>query len=132
MNRAQRRAAARAGAKYRVKYGAHKGEILTGEQAVMVGQLINNTYNDTELKIMTADQITQVTDWAVDAVLEAGDANPGAEIMDLLAETEDLYHQKLAAAGKTTFDDQEAADMFVQAGEEAFDAQAGEETGQEG
>lgn len=127
MNRAQRRAAARAGAKYRVKYGAHKGEILTGEQAVMVGQLINNTYNDTELKIMTSDQITQVTDWAVDAVLEAGDANPDAEIMDLLAETEDLYHQKLAAAGKTTYDDQEAAEMFRAAGEGAFDHDVGAE-----
>ena len=128
MNRAQRRAAARAGAKYRVKYGAHKGEILTGEQAVMVSQLVSNTYNDTELQIMTSDQITQVTDWAVDAILEAGDANPDAEIMTLLAETEDLYHQKLVAAGKATFDDPEAAELFIQAGMEAFDAQAGEET----
>lgn len=132
MNRAQRRAAARAGAKYRVKHGAHKGEILTGEQAVMASQLISNTYNDTELKIMTSDQITKVTDWAVDAILEMGDANPDAEIMSLLAETEALYEQKLAAAGKTTYDDQEAADLYVQAGMEAFDAQAGEETGQEG
>lgn len=128
MNRAQRRAAARAGAKYRVKHGAHKGEILTGEQAVMVSQLISNTYNDTELKIMTSDQITKVTDWAVDAILEAGDANPDAEIMTLLAETEDLYHQKLVAAGKATFDDPEAAELFIQAGQEAFEAQAGEET----
>ena len=128
MNRAQRRAAARAGAKYRVKHGAHKGEILTGEQAVMVSQLISNTYNDTELKIMTSDQITKVTDWAVDAILEAGDANPDAEIMTLLAETEDLYHQKLVAAGKATFVDPEAAELFIQAGQEAFEAQAGEET----
>jgi len=127
MNRAQRRAAVRRGAEYCVKHGKHKGEHLSGEQALMVAQLITDTYNDTQLQIMTAERITEITDWAVDAILEAGDANPDAEIMSLLTETEALYQKKLATAGKTTYDDQEAADLFVQAGMEAFDNDGGSE-----
>ena len=127
MNRAQRRAAARRGAEYFVKHGKHKGEHLSAEQALMVAQLITDTYNDTQLQIMTAERITEITDWAVDAILEMGDANPDAEIMSLLTETEALYQQKLATAGKATFDDEEAADLFVQAGMEAFDNDGGSE-----
>lgn len=121
MNRAQRRAAARTGVVYRVKRGAHKGEVLSGEQAVLVGQLINRVYNDRELKAMSADHLSEVTDWAVDAILEARGAHPDAEVMSLLHDTEDLYRQKLEHAGKRTFDDQAAADLMMEAGEQAYE-----------